>query len=215
MNSSNGGSTVHVEGPRLLGNKDRSVMQQDQVPTSHAGEAAGKGFVSIIYAVAWTAEAWLHRGFGVRFIGMKGPLGFGFIVLFAACWEHDDLRPIGVFLGFYTLFWMVAQLWAWCRRLRKKIDGHTRYSGRPHLLRLLPWCSEVTIKRLEPLLVLAAGYFIHHVNRPLGTYLIVAGSALIVTATFQLATEHERVLDMNDAVTGQQITAERYRELQT
>ncbi len=78
---------------------------------------------------------------------------------------------------------------------------------------MLPWCGELFIKWLEPILVLFAGYFVHRWNRPLGTYLLIAGSALLITATFSIAAARERVLDMNDAVTGGQVTAESFRSL--
>jgi hypothetical protein len=189
-------------------------MQQQQSKGADGSERAGKGLAAIISAIAFTVEGVLHRNFGVRFIGMKGPLGFGFIALFAAFCPRNEVLPLLVYLGVYTLLWIVAQLWAWYRRLRRKIEGHTRYSGIPHLMRLFPWCRETTIKRLEPFLVILIGYSIHHVNGPLGDFLMTAGGAFVLTATLQIAAERERVLDMNDAVASQRVTANSFRGLQ-
>ena len=190
-------------------------MTQTPQQTSANVQTFRDVIATTVMSSAFSLEAFLHHSFGIRYIGRKGFLGFVLIAQTALfCFPHDPKRPIAYLAGVYVLFWLVHQTGNWYRRWKNKVDGHTYYTGTPHLCRLLPFLSEGTIKRLEPLLVLGAAYGVYHLNRPIGFYLIYSGLALLFTSTYVAWNERRRALDLSDAVNLQRHTAENFRAIE-
>jgi hypothetical protein len=133
--------------------------------------------------------------------------------LFLAFHPHDNCRPLFWFMIAVIALSTVAQISAW-RRQRRGEPSHSRYNGRPHLMSLFPRMSEVTIKRLEPAMSLAASLVIHHFNHPLGSFLIMASMCLGICVGLEHSARRERALDMNDALIDQQNDAAFARSLQ-
>ncbi len=91
---------------------------------------------------------------------------------------------------------------------------HSRYSGRPHLCRLLPGWQEIHVKLVEAVLVLCIGFAIHLLNRPLGDYLMLAGVFVLVRGYCVASALRERAVELNDAVIEQREIAENFRQMQ-
>jgi hypothetical protein len=92
--------------------------------------------------------------------------------------------------------------------------GHSYYTGWPHVMCLLRWMREVTVKRFfEPLMLLGLGYLLRQENAPFGTFLMCGGVCLFWSVTLAEEQERARTLDLNDAVIDQQHVAERFRDM--
>jgi hypothetical protein len=104
---------------------------------------------------------------------------------------------------------IIAQIIAMVRR-RRGVMCHSRYSGRPYLMCFLP-LSEATIKRWEPLITLMSGWCLHHVNHPLGSFVIAAAFCLAIKVGLERIGIRERALDTSDALIEQMLAMESAR----
>ena len=81
-------------------------------------------------------------------------------------------------------------------------------------MRVLPWMSELTVKRfVEPLIAATIGLSLLPWNAPLGTYLIIAATCLNLMMTQIDRYARMRVRDMNDALCEQEDLVGRFRNL--
>jgi len=80
------------------------------------------------------------------------------------------------------------------------------------LMKLLPW-SEVTIKRLEPLLAFGVGWIVHVFNHPLGSFLVIAAICLAIRVGMDRMGSSERALNINDAMIEQTMALESVRNM--
>ena len=112
------------------------------------------------------------------------------------------------------MFWLVALINVWIRRWRGDYAVQWRYTGRPHLCRLLPNWREVNVKQVEALLAMGVGYAVCWVNRPLGHYLLLASTFVLLRAYSFASHLRHRAVELNDSVLQEQIVAERFREMQ-
>ena len=186
-----------------------------QQPENH-DKPAGTGtnyLLLIIQAWAFSAEVFLHRGFGERYIGVQGGLVLLLAPFYAALWEGRDLRALVLFIPVYLLMCVAARLGVVARRRRGEF-GHSYYSGWPRLMRFFPGHDEVKFKlNTEPILVVLFGCAVCLVDLPLGVYLSIAGFCIGLKTTEEIAGEHHLDLDMNDVVIDQEQRAERFRAM--
>lgn len=173
----------------------------------------GEIIEGLVRSTALSVEAFLHRGFGLSYIGC-GLAAFLVMYVFATFFSGDNLGPLAVFAGLYGIFWFIACLNAWIRRWRKMEGVHSRYNGRPHLCRLLPGWQEHYVKLLESLLVLLIGFVTRLMNRPLGDYLMLAGVFVLVRVYCIASALRERAVELNDTVIEQKQIAEHFRQMQ-
>jgi hypothetical protein len=155
----------------------------------------------------------LHRGFGSAYVGC-GLLAFPLLLLFASFFPNQNLRPLAAFAGTYGVLWLIATTNVVIRWWRGMERTHSRYNGHPHLCRLLPTWKEMNVKHLESLLVILLGYGIHHLNRPLGAYLLLAGAFVLMRDYSVAAMMRQRAVELNDAVLEQKEVAEQFRKMQ-
>jgi hypothetical protein len=170
----------------------------------------------ICRALAITVEVFLHEAstFGERYFGLPAAAAALALLCFPVFWEGHDVSLLFVFLICYAAICMTIRLKTFARRRRGGDQPHTLYSGRPRLLRLVRGMSEVKVKSmLEPMLVLLTGTLVLAINEPLGTYLLLAGFALLVSVNSTLAAERQRALDMHDAFIDQRGVVDRFRDL--
>jgi hypothetical protein len=173
----------------------------------------GEIIEGLVRSTALSVEAFLHRGFGLSYIGC-GFAAFLVMYVFATFFSGDNLGPMAVFAGLYGIFWFIACLNAWIRRWRKMERVHSRYNGRPHLCRILRGWQEHYVKLLEALLVIFVGFVTHLMNRPLGDYLMLAGVFVLVRGYCVVSARRERAVELNDAVIEQREIAEQFRQMQ-
>ncbi|MCE9592333.1 MAG: hypothetical protein K8S99_17650 [Planctomycetes bacterium] len=165
-------------------------------------------------SLAVSVEVFLRRGFGERYIGLQAAVAMPIILFFGVFFPEDDPGPMLWFLLAYLVMCVRARIDGFRRRRRGELRSHSFYNGWPRLARVNPKFTESQVKRkTEPLLVLAVGYLVWQLNRPLGMYLILSAAALFLVAVLTERYERARAMDMNDAVIEQHRLAERFREL--
>lgn len=160
-----------------------------------------------------TVEVFLRGGFGSRYLGMHAAGGIVLIPFWSVFWPREDCRPLLGFLFAYLAMCFLARLGMGWRALRG-VRSHTRYNGRPRLLRLCPWMDEVRFKKqVEPVLVFTLGVLLLPLSQPLGSFLMVAAFALVVSVHMVDTYGRVRAMDMHDAFLEQRELAERFRRM--
>ena len=190
-------------------------MTGDQQQSGMSGAEAGNWLRFLIESWAISVEVFIRKGFGVRYVGSKGAMVLLIVpmVIIFFSQEHDP-RPLCWFLLAYLVMCVFRRVGA----LRRQTLGdttHSFYSGRPRLMGLFRFLSEVTVKQfVEPLFVALTGAFIGNYNAPLGMYLLIAAACVGVSVFNSEMSVRRRVMEMTDAVNEQQVVAERFREIQ-
>jgi hypothetical protein len=161
---------------------------------------------------ATSLEVFLHRDFGERYLGLNS-LGVLLLVpLYTAFWSPHDPRPMMCFLPAFLLMCVVARL-GMAKRRFGGLQGHSLYNGWPRFLGAKAKVSERSMKLLhEPLIAGVVGWAVRDsYNAPLGTYLMIGGFCLFVSASINEAAARAQAMDLNDAEIDQRMTAERFR----
>lgn len=165
-------------------------------------------------SLALSVEVFLHRGFGAGYVGC-GPFALVVMFLFSQFFfSGQNVQSLLVFAGAFSAFWLIAAINALIRWWRKIHTAHSRYNGRSHLCLLLPRWKETNVKHVESLLVIALGFVVHLVARPLGAYLMVAGVFILLRGWSISSMIRQRAVELNDAVIEQREIAEQFREMQ-
>jgi len=164
-------------------------------------------------SAALPIELLLHdlRTFGVRYIGPRAMAAVLVMFLFAGFHPDENCTPLSILMVTTIGLSVVGQIIAIIRRWRG-VAVHSRYGGRPYVAKLVP-CSEVTIKRLEPLLAFGAGWAIHVFNHPLGSFVVAAAICVAIRVCIDRIGSGERALNMNDAMIEQTMALESLRNL--
>jgi hypothetical protein len=180
------------------------------------GPMEGVNWLLILcYSVALPLELLFHniRTFGVRSVGPRAAAAVLVMVFLFPCYTNDNCEPLFLFMLAVIVLSTIARISAQLRHWRGEACN-SRYSGTPHLLRLLPRLSEITIKRIEPWIALPAGYFIHLVNHPLGCFVMIASIGLGMRVGIEYRGLRERALNIQDQLTDQKIVLEMARNAQ-
>ena len=130
-------------------------------------------------ATAMTVEVFLHSDFGHYYIGC-GAVGAVVIFLFTGFFPDQNPRPMFLLMAAYGVRWLYLAIGAMIRYWRGKNLVHSRYTGRPYLWALLPTWKEVNVKHLEAAAVIVLGFGFHYLNRPLGYYLMIAATLVLL-----------------------------------
>lgn len=182
-------------------------------PESHR---ASQWAALIARALATSVEVFLHdtRTFGERYLGAQAAIAAGILLAFPVLFPDEDPAPLFVYFVLYLVMCGAVRASAVARRRRGEPLEHSYYSGRPRFGRLTDRIGETRVKGvLEPMLVVIAGALLIELAPSLGTYMMVAGGALLFTVQSTLATERHRVMDLNDAQLAQRHLAEQWRRL--
>lgn len=164
-------------------------------------------------SAALPIELLLHdlRTFGVRSISPRAVAAVLLMFFVAGFHPDENCVPLTCLMVATILLSVVAQIIAKVRQWRGQAV-HSRYSGRPYLAKLIP-LSEVTIKRLEPLVAFGMGWIVHVFNHPLGSFLVIAAICLAIRVGIDRIARGERALDINDAMIEQTMALESVRNL--
>jgi hypothetical protein len=167
----------------------------------------------VCLSAALPVELLLHdlRTFGVRSIGPRAVAALLLMFFFAGFHPDENCVPLTCLMVATILLSLVAQIIAKVRQRRGALV-HSRYSGRPYLVKLVP-LSEVTVKRLEPLLAFGAGWIVHVFNHPLGSFLVIAAICLAIRVGIDRIGSSERALNINDSMIEQTMALESVRNL--
>jgi hypothetical protein len=191
-----------------LMNQDRAEGGADK---SHL---IGIWLVFLLRSWAATVEMFLHWGGGRRWPGMFGLGGMILLFFFGLLYPGRDIRPVLGYLAAYVvacLFTRTAGHWGSWRGQHE----YGWYTGRPWLLKLVPWVGELRFKQfVEPVLVYVAAMLVIPWSEPLGAYLLGAALSLFLTVNAAELGERKRALDMYDAAMLQRQLAGRFREIE-
>ncbi len=190
--------------------------QQPQEPT-FMQRLANFGNVLTFFAqsVALTGEVFLHDRFGDRYFRFQAIGALIFMLFYAACWQGHDLTPLaGFFIAFMAMM-ILARIGVLYRRVRGTGDAiHSRYTGRPHLIRIFPRLDELKTKQgIEPFLMIFIGILTCGYNEPLAVYLFITGIAMRASVDLNESYQREKALNLTDAWIEQQQIAKRFRDL--
>jgi hypothetical protein len=155
----------------------------------------------------------LHRGFGSRYTSC-GFLGVLLILFFTMWFPPQTVLPMEWFALAYGACWLVAVVNAAIRYWLGLDKMHSRYNGYPHLCRLLPTWKESSVKYLEAWGAILVGFGVHHLNQPLGDYLMLAATFVLLRGYGLAAQQRSRAVDLNDSVIEQRMVAEQFRGMQ-
>jgi hypothetical protein len=175
---------------------------------------AGNLLTWICHSMAVTVEVFLHDQFGERYLGAQSFFGLLAIMGSSLFCGRQDTRALLGFLVAYIIVCSAIRIETAIRRRKGTLPAHSRYNGRPFLMRLMRRTPEIDIKqRIEPLLVLFVGIGVLPYSQPLGGYLMAAAIALAASVGMTEAQQRIRAMDMNDAVISQTDVAERFRDM--
>ena len=191
-------------------------MPQQQSPqqnASFADHAIRELIQGLIRSICLTIEVFFRWDFGSVYVG-SGFMGVVVIWIFSMFFPPGDFAPLFYFSWVYCAVWLVALTGMLIRYWRGKDKLHSKYSGRPHLLLLLPGWREDYVKYLDAVIAILLGWGVHHLNVPLGDYLMAAAS-LLLFRDFAIGSEQRnRAVQMNDQVIEQKLVAEKFRAMQ-
>ena len=175
------------------------------------------GWFAVISGVlAVSVEVFLHRSrtFGERYIGINAALVLIAVPFYTLFWDGYDVMPLMLFLVAFMFMCFMARTGVLVRLRQGGPQEHTRYTGYPRILRLLPKLGERTVKLIvEPMAVFLTGVFTMSFSEPLGGYLMVASVGLLASVHLSVGYDRNRSLDMHDASIDQRHVAEGFREL--
>jgi hypothetical protein len=174
----------------------------------------GPNYVAMFCAfIALVPELLLHdpRTFGIRSVGPRGGGAILVMYVFAICYANDNKSP----LLWLTLITALLALFAYISAVLRERRGeffHSRYNGRPWVMSLFP-ISEERLKRCEPLLIVVAGWGLHHWNCPLGSFVITAGACHGLRVILSYLANRGRTLDFNDAMAEQTVAIQAIKRM--
>ena len=159
-------------------------------------------------------EVIIRKRFGSRYFGLPGFVALFAIPMWMTLWPQESATGIGWFWLLFILMQFRARIEAaWI--VRRGDIVHTRYNGRPRVTRLFKRLGEQEIKgRIEPSIVLIIGLAVFVIDRPLGSYLVVASLALSANHGLMIAVDRARALEMNDVLIEQRAISEQFRDMQ-
>jgi hypothetical protein len=196
-----------------MSNPMQNRSQPSQMPSELTGRLIAESVEGISRAIALTVEVFLHCGFGSRYVGC-GFVGIPIIFCFALHFADQHPLPLLCYLAAYGVMWLIAAICTLIRCWGGRDTVHSRYTGRPYLWRLLPNWNEENVKHGEAVAVILLGYAIHHFNRPLGDYLMIAAALVLLRGYSLVAQRRERAIQMKDSVIEQGLIAERFHDMQ-
>jgi hypothetical protein len=162
-------------------------------------------------AVAFFAlapELLLHdwRSFGIRSVAPRAAGTVVAMYLFAMCYTFDNQTPLLALTAIVALLSICAHISA-ARRERGGPLCHSFYNGRPWAMAILPM-SEGRMKRTEPLLLILSGWGIHHLNCPLGSFIVTSGACYGFRVLLETLGMRRRTRDLNDAMAEQAVAVQ-------
>jgi hypothetical protein len=183
-------------------------------PIERHDPTAGEIVKAFVRSVALSLEIFLHGPMGVRYIDC-GVAGILVLFLFRNLFYPSEGAPLFWFTVLYTVVWFCRMCKSIYLRHRNRIRCHSMYCGRPHLWRLLPGWREEYVKHLEAFIVIGLGFAVHLLNHPLGDWLIMSATWMLIRSVTLAFNLHCRVLDMHDSALEQRYIAGHFQQLQS
>ena len=188
---------------------NESSFSPEQLKKS--GDAFAGFLTTLVYSWGYVPEAILHRRLGHAYVDSHAPLAFLVMSAYAFLWEGYDLRPHFGLIVVFALFNATHRMGCMMRRWRGELL-HSRYTGWPRLMWLMPRMDEQRFKRwFEPVIVIAVGAATCPLDVPVGIFVIVSGILLAAKNGNDWDREYQRVVRTNDSMIDCQLAMERFR----
>jgi len=187
------------------------MPQSSQQQPQNQNNAVGEILLGLFRATCLTIDVFLHHRIGCNYVtgGFAGVL----VLAVTACGFPESERfPLVCFAAVYGVLWLIAMISAWVRQWRGR-NIHSGYTGRPYLCWLLPGWREEYLKQLEAFIAILVALVVHLFSRPLGDYLMVATSLVLVRGWFMLARQRHQVTVMNDLVIEQKVISQKFNDV--
>lgn len=159
--------------------------------------------------------ALFRKQFGERYFqGFRTALVVPLLLFWPMFWPHDD--PSGVLgcLVLYLVCCAVHRTSIMRRRVRGGSHVHSRYNGRPLLMRRYAKYGELAVKsRVEPVVMAVMGACALTISAPLGWLFIWTAVGMAVHTGLLTQSNRQQALDLADAAIDSEILADRAREL--
>ena len=181
-------------------------------PEQATGYFIAEMIVGLARAIAMTIEVFLHCDFGHFCVGC-GLMGVFIIFMFTSVFPGQNPYPMFLFGVVYGVRWLFISVPTVIRYWRGKNLPHARYNGRPYLWTLLSSWKEMNVKHLEAAMVIALGFGVHYLNRPLGDYLMCAALLVLARGYHFDTQQRDRAVTLNDCVIEQEMIVERFRDM--
>lgn len=189
-------------------------MMHRQQSNNEEPQDNGVNYVEMAIAFfALAPELLLHdwRTFGIRSVVPRAAGTVLGMRVFALCYTYDNRTPLLALTVIVALLAISAHISA-VRRERRGELYHSFYNGKPWALTILPM-SEGRMKRTEPLLLVLSGWGIHHLNQPLGSFVVTAGACYGLRVLLEYLVTRRRTLDLNDAMAEQAVAMQAMKRM--
>ena len=182
-------------------------------PTDKPRQQLRDLLVVLIRSVAASVELFLHRRFGVHYVGAYAAPAMLLMTMYSVFWPIDESVPFLLFPVAFFVNCILAQIGV-CIRFYRGESEHSRYCGFPRFLRRHLAYREYRVKQFaEPILVGGIGYLACDWNRPLGVYWMFAAVCLYLSTALDRAWQTRQAIVLHDAAIEQHQTAGRFREI--
>lgn len=166
----------------------------------------------VAHTYAFAMKVFLHSGMGRRAFGPAAFLVPLLIPVHAGFWTESNFVPL---IGLWYAYFVACVLHGLERGTRRKRGEanavHTYYDGTPLLSRVLPWVSELTLKRTaEPVLLLLLAIPIGAWNGPLASFVVVGGFCLGFTYALEADSIQQEDDDLHDQMHEARWRSERF-----
>jgi len=188
-------------------------QQSPQQSNQWADTAIRELILGLIRSICLTIEVFFRWDFGSRYVG-SGFVGVVVMWFFSLFFPPTEINPLFYFSLVYCAVWLVALIRMLIRCFGKKDTLHSKYTGHPHLLRLMPGWREEYVKYLDAVIAILVGFGVRHLNVPLGDYLMAAASLLLFRDFAMVSEQRNRAVEINDQVIEQKLIAEKFRAMQ-
>lgn len=188
-------------------------QQNSGQPLQGLRDSANLFFVICQLLGTWP-RAWLSvpGSCGSHFFGFHAMAGWIGIVFWSGLFfpQHDQRPALWLWLGTAGIL-LLHRICSFRSRV-----FHSRYSGRPWLLRCVPFLkNEIAVKvGFEPLLMGGLGFFLLGVSAPVGSYLMLCAAAQGFTGAYQETIDRAEARMIRDAAQRQRYVMERAREME-
>jgi hypothetical protein len=175
---------------------------------------SGTNYIALAVAcLSLSAELTLHNPFtfGIRSVGPRAAGTLLLMWVFGLCYTSDNRTPLLAFTALIAALSVIARISAMIRERRGKLC-HSRYNGRPWALTVLP-ISELRMKLVESWLLILGGWGLHHLNVPLGSFVMASAACYSLRTAMEHLANRTRTLDFTDALTEQTIAMQAMRRV--
>jgi hypothetical protein len=189
-------------------------MRSSSQPIDGYDPTVGEIVKAFVRSIALSLEIFLHAQIGSNYIDC-GVAGILVLFIFRNLFDLSEGAPLFWFTVVFALVWFCRMCKSIYLRHRNRLRTHSMYCGRPHLWRLLPSWREEYVKHLEALVMIGLGFAVRLLNHPMGDYLIMAATLMLIRSVKLAFDLYRRVVDMQDSALEQRYIGQQFQQWQS